>query len=55
MALTELTTTVIAPLGRSFVIGSHDRSTDSVVKTLLSRRTEAGMEQGVLILTVTGG
>ena len=55
VALTELTTTVIAPLGRSFVIGSHDRSTDSVVKTLLSRRTETGMEQGVLILTVTGG
>lgn len=55
VALTEMTATVLAPLGRSFVIGSHDRSTDSVVKTLLSRRTETGTEQGVLILTVTGG
>ncbi len=53
--LTEMSTTVITPLGRPLVIGSHDRRVDDVATTLLSRRSLQGEEQGVIVLTVTAG
>ncbi len=53
--VTEATTSVRVPLGRPFLLASHDRTTDSAATALLSRRSSSGTEQAVLILTVDGG
>ncbi len=50
--VTQATTAVVVPLGQPLLIASQDRSAHSVANALLSRRTERGMEQAVLLLTV---
>ncbi len=53
--LTEMTTTVLAPLGQPLLISSSNRSTNDVASTLFSRSSSQGEQQGVMVLTVTGG
>lgn len=50
--VTQATTAVVVPLGQPLLIASQDRSAHNVANALLSRRTERGMEQAVLLLTV---
>lgn len=53
--VTELTSTVTLPLGEKILVSSSDHSSNSVAKTLFSRVGRQGTEQGVIILSVSGG
>lgn len=55
LRITELTTTVLVSLGHRLVVSSTDQFRDDVASTLFTRRTERGVEQGVITLTVGGG
>ncbi len=55
LRITELTTRVAVPLGHTLLVASHDRTLDDVVTTMFSRTSTSGVEQGVIMLTVTGG
>jgi hypothetical protein len=55
LQLTEMSTTVQVPLGQPLLIGSSDQSSDSVASALLSRTSSSVRQQGVIVLTVTGG
>ena len=55
LQLTEMSTTVQVPLGQPLLIGSSDQSSDSVATALLSRTSSSVRQQGVIVLTVTGG
>jgi len=53
--VTELTSTVTVPLGDKILLSSSDNTTDTVAKTMFSRVGRQGNEQGVIILSVSGG
>ncbi len=53
--LTQMTTTVNAPLGASILIANNSTSHDSVATALLSRTSSSGAEQAVIVLNVSGG
>ena len=50
--VSEATTTVVLPKGQPLLIASQNQSRNNVATSLLSRRTERGNEQAVLIVTV---
>lgn len=52
LRVTEASTTVVVQRGQPLLIASHGNTVDNVATSLLSRRTERGNEQAVLILTV---
>ncbi len=53
--LTQMTTTVNAPLGASILIANNSTSHDTVATALLSRTSSRGTEQAVIVLNVSGG
>lgn len=55
LRVTELTTTVLVPVGHTLVVSSTDRVLDDVASTLFTRTTTSGVEQGVITLKVSGG
>ena len=55
LTLSQMTSTATVPLGQSMLIASQRRDSHDVASTLLSRSLTSNEEQGVLVLTVTGG